>query len=83
MAEQDFRGTGAPGYDSLDDEIDLFELFQNLWEDKWLIGAITSAAAMVSVLVALWLLNIYQALRYSSLKVLRGALGASHASTAA
>ena len=25
MAEQDFRGPGAPGYDSLDDEIDLLE----------------------------------------------------------
>ena len=61
MAEQDFRSPGAPGYDGFDDEIDLFELFQNLWEDKWLISAITSVAAVVSVLVALWLPNIYQA----------------------
>ena len=61
MAEQDVRGPGAPGYDGFDDEIDLFELFQNLWEDKWLIGAITSFAAVVSVVVALWLPNIYQA----------------------
>ena len=61
MAEQDFRSPGAPGYDGFDDEIDLFELVQNLWEDKWLISAITSAAAVISVLVALWLPNIYQA----------------------
>jgi uncharacterized protein involved in exopolysaccharide biosynthesis len=61
MAEQDFRSPAAPGYDGFDDEIDLFELVQNLWEDKWLISAITSVAAVVSVLVALWLPNIYQA----------------------
>ena len=30
MAEQDFRSPGAPGYDGFDDEIDLFELVQNL-----------------------------------------------------
>ena len=61
MAEQDFRSRGAPGYDGFDDEIDLFELLQNLWDDKWLIGAITSFAAVVSVVVSLWLPNIYQA----------------------
>ena len=61
MAEQDLRSPGAPGYDGFDDEIDLFELFQNLWDDKWLIGAITSFAAVASVVVALWLPNIYQA----------------------
>ena len=61
MAEQDFRGPGAPGYDGFDDEIDLFELIQSLWDDKWLIGAITSFAAVVSVVVALWLPNVYQA----------------------
>ena len=61
MAEQDLRSPGAPGYDGFDDEIDLFELFQNLWDDKWLIGAITSFAAVVSVVVALGLPNIYQA----------------------
>ena len=61
MAEQDFRTPAAPGYDSDDDEIDLFELAQNLWEDKWLISAITGFAAVTSVLVALWLPNVYQA----------------------
>ena len=58
MAEQDFR---TPGYDDYDDEIDLFELVQNLWEDKWLISAITGFAAIASVLYALSLPNIYQA----------------------
>ena len=61
MAEQDFPSPGVPGHDGFDHEIDLFELFQNLWEDKWLISAITCVAAVVSVLVALWLPNIYQA----------------------
>ena len=61
MAEQEFRAPGAPSYDGFDDEIDLFELEQNLWEDKWLISAITGFAAVTSVLVALWLPNIYQA----------------------
>ena len=61
MAEQDFRAPGGPGYDGYDDEIDLFELVQNLWEDKGLISAITGFAAVTSVLVALWLPNIYQA----------------------
>ena len=61
MAEQDFRTPAAPAYDGYDDEIDLFELVQNLWEDKWLISAITGFAAVTSVLVALWLPNVYQA----------------------
>ncbi|MFZ8891502.1 MAG: Wzz/FepE/Etk N-terminal domain-containing protein, partial [Pseudomonadales bacterium] len=61
MAEQDFRTPATPGYDSYDDEIDLFELVQNLWEDKWLISAITGFAAVTSVIVALALPNIYQA----------------------
>ena len=59
MAEHDFHRAGAG--DGFDDEIDLFELVQNLWEDKWLISAITGVAAVVSVLVALWLPNIYSA----------------------
>ena len=61
MAEQEFRAPGAPSYDGYDDEIDLFELVQNLWEDKWLISAITGFAAVTAVLVALWLPNLYQA----------------------
>ena len=59
MAEHDFHQAGAG--DGFDDEIDLFELVQNLWEDKWLISAITGLAAVASVLVALSLPNIYSA----------------------
>jgi len=59
MAEHDFQRAGAG--DGFDDEIDLFELVQNLWEDKWLISAITGLAAVASVLVALSLPNIYSA----------------------
>jgi uncharacterized protein involved in exopolysaccharide biosynthesis len=44
-----------------DDEIDLKELFMVLWSGKWLISAITGAAAVISVLVALSLPNIYTA----------------------
>ena len=61
MAEQEFRAPATPDYDSYGDEIDLFELVQNLWEDKWLISAITGFAAVTSVIVALALPNIYQA----------------------
>ena len=44
-----------------EDEIDLRELFMVLWKDKlWIIG-ITFIAAVLSVLVALWLPNIYRA----------------------
>ena len=75
MAEQDFRRPGAPGYDGFDDELDLFELFQNLWEDKWLIGAITSFAAVVSVVIALWLPNIYQASALLKPQSAEGGLG--------
>ena len=34
MAERDFLSSGARGNDGFDDEVDLFELFQNLWEDN-------------------------------------------------
>lgn len=46
---------------SYDDEIDLRELFRVLWEGKWLIGGITSAATVIAVIVALMLPNIYRA----------------------
>ena len=44
-----------------DDEIDLKELFMVLWSGKWLIAAVTSLAAAISVVVALSLPNIYTA----------------------
>ena len=44
-----------------DDEIDLKELFMVLWGGKWLISAVTGLAAVISVVVALSLPNIYTA----------------------
>jgi uncharacterized protein involved in exopolysaccharide biosynthesis len=43
------------------DEIDLKELFLITYNAKWLISSITGTAAMISVLFALWLPNIYTA----------------------
>tara|TARA_B110000008_G_scaffold277037_1_gene317518 strand:- start:828 stop:1604 length:777 start_codon:yes stop_codon:yes gene_type:complete len=37
-----------------DDEIDLFELFQTLWDGKWLISAFT----FIAMLIGAWYLNI-------------------------
>lgn len=45
---------------SYGDEIDLRELFRVLWAGKWLIGGITFVAAVISVIVALMLPNIYR-----------------------
>lgn len=42
-------------------EMDLRELIQVLWAGKWLIGGITFAVTLISVVVALILPNIYQA----------------------
>jgi len=44
-----------------DNEIDLREFFRTLWAGKWLIGGITSAAAMIAIAIALTLPNIYRA----------------------
>lgn len=44
-----------------DEEIDLRELFRVLWKGRWLIGGITAVAAVISVIVALMLPNIYRA----------------------
>ena len=49
----------APGF--YDDEVDLRAMFRVLWKGKWLIGGITSAAAVLAVVVALMLPNIYRA----------------------
>lgn len=42
-----------------DDEIDLFELFQTIWDGKWSIIVLTVVAAMGSIVVSLQLPNIY------------------------
>jgi uncharacterized protein involved in exopolysaccharide biosynthesis len=44
-----------------DDEIELREVIRILWAGKWLIGGITFAAAVIAVIVALMLPNIYRA----------------------
>jgi len=44
-----------------DDEIDLRELFGILWAEKWLIVGITALAAVVSVIVALSMTEIFRA----------------------
>ena len=44
-----------------DDEIDLRELFGVLWAGKWLIGGVTTAAAIIAVVIAIMLPNIYRA----------------------
>jgi len=44
-----------------DDEIDLRKLFRVLWAGKWIIIGIASAAAIIAVIVALMLPNIYRA----------------------
>ena len=44
-----------------DDEIDLRKLIRRLWAGKWLIVGITFAAAVIAVIVALMLPNIYRA----------------------
>lgn len=44
-----------------DDEIDLFELAANLWEDKLLIAGVTAIAAVFSVVFALLQPNVYEA----------------------
>ena len=44
---------------SLDNEIDLAELFSIIWNKKLFISIFTSIAALISVLYALYLPNIY------------------------
>ncbi|ENJ2863923.1 LPS O-antigen length regulator [Vibrio parahaemolyticus] len=50
-----------PQQHSIDDEIDLFELFNTLWKGKWIIIVTTFVFAIGSVLYALSLPNIYKA----------------------
>ena len=51
----------TPNRPEYDDEIDLFELFQNLWDQKWLITAITAIATILGVVAALAMTPIYKA----------------------
>ena len=60
-----------------DDEIDLRELFLVLWEGKALITVITGLAAIVSVVVALSMPNIYQSTAILAPKSTGGTSGLS------
>jgi len=62
---------------SYDDEIDLRELFRVLWAGKWLIGGITLATAVIAVIIALMLPNIYRAEALLAPNVQEGASGLS------
>jgi uncharacterized protein involved in exopolysaccharide biosynthesis len=44
-----------------DNEIDLREFFRVLWTEKWLIIGITSAAAVISIVVSLMMTEVYRA----------------------
>ena len=57
MSDTQARHSQAP----VDDEIDLKELFMVLWSGKWLITGITGFAAVISVVIAVMLPNIYTA----------------------
>lgn len=48
-------------YNASADEVDLKELMAVLWSGKWLISAVTGVSAVISVVVALSLPNIYTA----------------------
>ncbi|WP_445425024.1 Wzz/FepE/Etk N-terminal domain-containing protein [Alishewanella sp. HL-SH06] len=43
-----------------DDEIDLRELFSAIWQGKWIIAATTFVFAVLAVIYALSLPNIYK-----------------------
>jgi len=53
------QGQGIAPYPYSDDEIDLKELFMVLWQGKWWISGITAVAAVIAVVVALMMPNIY------------------------
>ena len=57
MTEQQQERQAAP----YDDEIDLRELFRSLWAGKWLISGTTFVAAVIAVIIALMMPNIYRA----------------------
>lgn len=47
-------------FNNYDDDIDLSEVFNVLWDNRFYVGAITSTFSLISVIVALMLPNIYQ-----------------------
>ena len=47
-------------FNNYDDDIDLSEIFNVLWDKIFYVGAITSIFSLVSIIVALMMPNIYQ-----------------------
>ena len=47
-------------FNNYDDDIDLSEVFNVLWDNRFSVGAITSIFSLISIIVALMLPNIYQ-----------------------
>lgn len=58
MPQQPIQGFPQQPY--ADDEIDLKELFGVLWDGKLIIAAVTGLAAVIAVIVALSMTNIYR-----------------------
>ncbi len=53
------QSTASPS--RYDDEIDLRDVFQTLWQGKWLIGAVSFVAILVGLVIALMQPNVYRA----------------------
>ena len=45
----------------VEDEIDLFELFQKLYQERWLILGITAITTLITLLVSFLILKTYKA----------------------
>ncbi|HSG60987.1 MAG TPA: Wzz/FepE/Etk N-terminal domain-containing protein, partial [Pseudomonadales bacterium] len=58
MPQQPMQGFPQQPY--ADDEIDLKELFGVLWDGKLIIAAVTGIAAIIAVIVAISMTNIYR-----------------------
>ena len=51
----------APRQQAQDDEIDLLALFATLWDQKWLIAAITAVFMVIGIAYALLASPVYRA----------------------
>ena len=47
-------------FNNYDDDIDLSEVFNVLWDKRFYVGVITSIFSLISIIVALMQPNIYQ-----------------------
>ena len=55
------HNNGYINHDFHDDEIDLFELMEGLWQQKWLIVAVTGMSALVALVAVLMMSPTYRA----------------------